>query len=144
MKNNFAEILYDLKNYVEAYEQYMGVVKMDPKGKYSIDCATNAIIAANKMIAEEKREGKIKSRKSRTDIEPIELSEWETKKMQALDNLEQHTQTIEMPLSTSQNPQTCSSKRTVWMKPLSASDRLSLSIQNQSKRKERQSKLQKP
>ena len=47
MKNNFAEILYDLKNYIEAYEQYMGVVKMDPKGKYSIDCATNAIIAAN-------------------------------------------------------------------------------------------------
>ena len=86
MKNNFAEILYDLKNFAEAYEQYMGVVKMDPKGNLSIACASSAILSANEMIEQEKREGKIKSRKSNTDIEPIELSEWETKKMQALDN----------------------------------------------------------
>jgi tetratricopeptide (TPR) repeat protein len=49
----FAELLYKLKRYDEAFEQYMAVVKMDPKGARSQFCAESAIFAADEMIKAE-------------------------------------------------------------------------------------------
>ncbi|MBM76631.1 MAG: hypothetical protein CMK59_14590 [Proteobacteria bacterium] len=86
MRNNFAEILYDLKKYDEAYVQYMAVVAADPQGQHSLNGADSAIICAYKMKEKEAKEGKIQKRKSDTDIEPLELSEWETKLLESLDN----------------------------------------------------------
>lgn len=46
----FGELLYKIKKYDEAYEQYMAVVKLDPKGQHSKFCAESAIFAADEMV----------------------------------------------------------------------------------------------
>ncbi len=50
---SFAELLYKIKKYEEAYEQYMAVVDLDPKGKHSEFCAESAIFAADEMVKKE-------------------------------------------------------------------------------------------
>jgi cellulose synthase operon protein C len=86
MRYSFAEILWELKNYAESYDQYMGVVQIDAKGKHSKDCADSAIFSAIEMVKREKKEGKIQVRKGKTDIEPIDLSVWEVKLLAAMDS----------------------------------------------------------
>ncbi len=49
----FGELLYKIKRFDEAYEQYMAVVKMDPKGQHSRFCAESAIFAADEMVKKE-------------------------------------------------------------------------------------------
>lgn len=86
MRFSFGEILWELKNYPEAYEQYLAVVKLDPKGKHSQQCAEDAIFAAIELVKVEEKEGKVQKRKGKTDIEPKELSEWENNLLTAMDS----------------------------------------------------------
>ena len=97
MRYAFAELIYNLaekgkfpeedkrKYFSEAYESYMKVVQLDNKGKHSEFCAEASIFAADEMIAFDKKDGFVKERKSNTDIEPIEMSPWEQKKLASLD-----------------------------------------------------------
>ncbi|MDP6932025.1 MAG: tetratricopeptide repeat protein, partial [Myxococcota bacterium] len=85
MRYAFGELLYKLKKYDESYDQYMQVVKIDPKGKRSQFCANSAIHAAAKMIKVEQKSGKILSASVDNKTEPIPLSEWETKRITAID-----------------------------------------------------------
>lgn len=74
----FGELLYKVKRFDEAYEQYMTVVKIDPKGQYSIFCAKSAIFAADEMI--KKEGGNLTGAASGTPIahaEPQPLTQWE-------------------------------------------------------------------
>lgn len=97
MRYAFSELIYNLADkgrfpeeqkriyFSEAYENYMKVVAVDEKGKYSEFCAEASIFAADDMIKYDKKDGLIKERKSKTDIAPIEMSTWEQKKLTALD-----------------------------------------------------------
>ena len=69
----------------EAYDAYMKTVATDNKGKYSEFCAEAAIFAADELIKYDKKKGLVKQRKGKTDIDPIEMSPWETKKLESLD-----------------------------------------------------------
>ncbi len=97
MRYAFSELIYYLaekgrfdaetteKYFAESYDNYMQVVAVDTKGKYSEFCAEAAIFASAEMIKIEKKKGLIKERKNKTDIDKIELSDWENKKLKALD-----------------------------------------------------------
>jgi tetratricopeptide (TPR) repeat protein len=85
MRYEFGELLYKLKRYDESYEQYMAVVKIDAKGKESLFCARSAVYAASEMIKGEKAAGKIVSGNKKNKAEQLPLSEWETKRLTALD-----------------------------------------------------------
>ena len=79
----FGELLYKLKKYDQAYEQYMKVVATDPKGKHSRFCAESAIFAADEMIKTEKKAGRIP--KPATKTQRMELVDWEMKLLTACD-----------------------------------------------------------
>jgi len=83
----FGELLYKLKKYDQAYDQYMKVVQTDPKGKHSRFCAESAIFAADKMIAVEKKAGRIP--KARTKTERLEMVQWEQNLLKACDQWSQ-------------------------------------------------------
>ena len=81
---DFGELLYLRKRYEEAYREYMKVVEMDPKGQHSRFCAESAIFASEEMV---KKEGggaiKPKGIKVPKDQEPIALTEWEQRLVDA-------------------------------------------------------------
>ena len=79
----YGELLYKLKKYDQAYEQYMKVVAIDPKGKRSKFCAESAIFAADKMIEVEKKAGRIP--KPATKTQRMDLVDWEAKLLSACD-----------------------------------------------------------
>ena len=81
MRYAFGELLYKIKKYDEAYEQYMKVVEIDPKGSHSKFCAESAIHAADQMV---KRTGGTPTA-SGNKTEPVPLSEWEEKLVKACD-----------------------------------------------------------
>jgi len=85
MRYAFGELLYKIKRFDEAYAQYMKVVSLDIKGKHSEFCAESAIFAAEEMVKKEKKEGKIQvaGKDNKTDV--IEMSDWEKKELEALD-----------------------------------------------------------
>lgn len=85
MRYAFGELLYTLKNYEEAYEQYMAVVALDPKGKRSEFCAKSAVFAAGEMVKAEEKEGKVEKASKDNKTEPVPLSDWEKNKLAALD-----------------------------------------------------------
>jgi TolA-binding protein len=80
VKYAFGELLYKLKNYAEAYDLYMAVVKLDPNGKHSRFCAESAIFAAEEMI---KADGGSDVNRSTTkvskDVQPQDLTPNEQK-----------------------------------------------------------------
>jgi tetratricopeptide (TPR) repeat protein len=49
----YAELLYKQKDFAGAFEQYMAVVDMNPKGEHSRFCAESAIFAAEEQIKAE-------------------------------------------------------------------------------------------
>ncbi len=84
MRYAYGELLYKLKKFDTAYEQYMAVVALDPKGKHSEFCAESAIFAAEEMVKEEKKAGN----GAKTDgkkTEAVELTPWEGNLLQACD-----------------------------------------------------------
>jgi len=76
----YGELLYKLKDYAGAFDQYMMVVDIDPKGKYSKFCAESAVFAAEEQV---KLEGGAKvdmdtsNVKVTKDTPPQELTAWE-------------------------------------------------------------------
>ena len=76
----FAELLYKLRKYDEAFAEYNHVVEIDPAGKRSLFCAHSAIFAAEEMMKREARSGG-----SPDSLEPLELSEWEARYLTALE-----------------------------------------------------------
>jgi tetratricopeptide (TPR) repeat protein len=80
MRHDYGELLYKLKKFDLAYDQYMKVVAMDPKGKHSMFCAESAIFAADEFVKKEK-----KGSGPGAGTEPVALSDWETKLLAALD-----------------------------------------------------------
>jgi len=84
MRYAYGELLYKTKQYDTAYDQYMQVVKMDPKGARSEFCAESAIFAAEEMIKTEDKAGKIKKADGK-DTSVIPMSDWENKLLAACD-----------------------------------------------------------
>ncbi len=86
MRYSFGELLYEMKDYKGAFEQYMAVVQMDPKGQYSKYCAESAIFAAEEQV---KLEGGINASNVRVNAaqsankDPIPLTEWEQRLVDA-------------------------------------------------------------
>ncbi len=74
----YGELLYKLKDYAGAFDQYMMVVDIDPKGKHSRFCAESAVFAAEEQV---KLEGGSKvsmgAVKVTKDTPPQELTAWE-------------------------------------------------------------------
>jgi tetratricopeptide (TPR) repeat protein len=74
----FGELLYKLKKYDGAYEQYMAVVKLDPKGKHSRFCAESSIFAAEEMVKKDgtaemnRASGKVDKNVQPQDLTPNE------------------------------------------------------------------------
>ena len=77
---DFAELLYKLELFEEAYGEYMAVVTADTKGQHSRFCAESAIFAAEEMV---KKEGggqiTTSSVKVTKDVQPQDLTEWENR-----------------------------------------------------------------
>lgn len=86
MRYSFGELLYEIKDYAAAFEQYMAVVKMDPKGQYSKYCAESAIFAAEEQV---KIEGGINASNVRVNVsesankDPVPLTDWEQRLVDA-------------------------------------------------------------
>jgi tetratricopeptide (TPR) repeat protein len=80
MRYAYGELLYDLKMYAKAYDQYMKVVAMDRNGKHTKFCAEAAIFASEQMT---KQEGAGSKPASKTEEAP--LTDWETKLIAACD-----------------------------------------------------------
>ena len=49
----YGELLYDLKDFAGAYDQYMAVVALDPRGKHSKFVAESAVYAAEELMSGE-------------------------------------------------------------------------------------------
>ena len=85
MRYAFGELLYKIKKYDEAFNQYMEVVKLDPKGKHSEFCAESAIFAAEEMVKKEEKAGEVPKASKENKTEPVAMSPWEEKELTALD-----------------------------------------------------------
>lgn len=74
----YGELLYKVKRFDEAFDQYMKVVEIDPKGKHSRFCAESAIYSASEMV---KKAGGVKPVKmavgEKKEAQP--LTDWETR-----------------------------------------------------------------
>jgi len=76
----YGELLYELKDFGGAYEQYMAVVDMNPQGQHSRFCAESAVFAAEEQVKKEGSQAIKKGTRTRAiskDVEPEPLSEWE-------------------------------------------------------------------
>jgi tetratricopeptide (TPR) repeat protein len=86
VRYSYSELLYTIKKYDSAYDQYMKVVSIDKKGQHSRFCAESAIFAAEEMM---KREAKNGGGGAGPDpgkkTDPLPLSDWEQKQLKALD-----------------------------------------------------------
>mgnify|MGYP002629586304 CR=1 FL=1 len=95
MRYWYAEVLYKLKKYDLATDQYELTVAADPKGKHLKEAAINTIFSIEKYIGKQKsiwdRETKkeVALRKKETDPKkkyaPVEMREWETRLVKACD-----------------------------------------------------------
>ncbi len=81
MRYEFGELLYKIKKYEDAYDQYMQVVAVDKNGKHSKFCAESAIYAADELV---KRDGGAQRAPGKS-TEAVDLSENEQKLLVALD-----------------------------------------------------------
>jgi tetratricopeptide (TPR) repeat protein len=81
----FGELLYKIKKYDEAYDQYMRVVKINPNGTHSKFCAESSIFAAEEMIKAEGGGNAIKSNSPDPTAlkNPQPLTAWEQKLVDA-------------------------------------------------------------
>jgi len=84
MRYAYGELLYKLKKFDKAYDQYMKVVSMDPKGQHSKFCAESAIFAADEFVKKDSKAGGATGGPG-ASTDPIELTDWEKKLVAALD-----------------------------------------------------------
>lgn len=89
MRYAYGELLYKTKKYEQAYDQYMKVVAMDPKGQHSEFCAESAIFAAEEVIKVEKKDGKVQSADGKSTAE-LPMTDWENKLLAACDQYTQY------------------------------------------------------
>lgn len=82
---SLGELLYKVKKFDAAYEEYMATVKLDPKGQHSRFCAESAIFAADEMVKKEKAAGTTGGPDPGKKTDEMPLSEWEQKSLAALD-----------------------------------------------------------
>ncbi|MCO4746546.1 MAG: tetratricopeptide repeat protein [Proteobacteria bacterium] len=82
VRYSYAELLYKLKKYDAAFDQYMAVVKMDPQGKHSKFCAESAIFSADEMVKKEGGNQSITA-KAGEARDPIPLTDWEQRMVDA-------------------------------------------------------------
>jgi tetratricopeptide (TPR) repeat protein len=75
----YGELLYHLKDYKGAFEQYMKVVDTNPTGKYSKFCAESAVFAAEEQVKLEggANAGTKVTVTAKDKREPQSLTEWE-------------------------------------------------------------------
>jgi len=85
VRHDYAELLYTVKDYGAAYEQYMEVVKLQPKGKHSRFCARSAIFAAEEVIKKQSKEAGGGSPDPGKGNAAVELNDWEKKQLAAMD-----------------------------------------------------------
>lgn len=78
----FAELLYKIQRYDEAYKQYVAVVELDPNGQHSKFCAESAIFAADEMV---KKEQAANPSRPAAGVEPQPLTDWEKKLVESCD-----------------------------------------------------------
>lgn len=72
----FGELLYKQKKFDEAFDQYLRVVSIDPKGQHSRFCAESAIYSAAEMVRKEGG-GKLPQIDPKVNKEPQPLTDWE-------------------------------------------------------------------
>lgn len=85
VRYSYAELLYTVKKHPEAYDQYMKVVSIDPKGQHSRFCAESAIFAAKEVLKKESKASGGGGPDPGKKTEAMPLSEWEQKQLAALD-----------------------------------------------------------
>jgi tetratricopeptide (TPR) repeat protein len=85
----FSELLYKVKKFDEAYDQYMKVVSIDKNGAHSQFCAESAIFAADEMLKKEKAAGASGGPDPGKKTDAVPLSDWEQKSLAALDQFAQ-------------------------------------------------------
>ncbi len=74
----YGELLYKLKDYAGAFDQYMAVVDIDPKGKHSRFCAESAVFAAEEQVKlEGGKQVTMGAVKVTKDTPPQDLTAWE-------------------------------------------------------------------
>ncbi len=81
----YGELLYKTKDFQGAFEQYMAVVDMDPKGKHSQFCAESAIFSAEEQVKLEgggAADGRVTA-KANEAKEAQPLTEWEQRLVDA-------------------------------------------------------------
>ncbi|MCB9678897.1 MAG: tetratricopeptide repeat protein [Alphaproteobacteria bacterium] len=79
----YGELLYKLKDYAGAFDQYMLVVQTDPKGKHSKFCAESAIFAAEEQVKLEGGGKLPQADPSAGKRDPIPLTAWEQRLVDA-------------------------------------------------------------
>jgi tetratricopeptide (TPR) repeat protein len=80
MRYGQAELLYAVKKYDRAYDAYMEVVRLDPKGEHARFCAESAIFAAEALV-----EQAATPSGPAAATAPVPLGPWESKELAALD-----------------------------------------------------------
>jgi tetratricopeptide (TPR) repeat protein len=85
VRYSYSELLYTIKKFDAAYDQYMKVVSIDPKGQHSRFCAESAIFAAEEVLKKEAKSSGGPGPDPGKKTEEMPLSEWETKELAALD-----------------------------------------------------------
>jgi len=96
----YAEVLYKLKKYDVATGEYEKVVKMDSKGKFLKDAASNTVFAIEKFIKKKeaswKRADAKQRKKQLSEKDPLKkyaeipLREWEQRLIDACDSYAKH------------------------------------------------------
>ncbi|MDP2311195.1 MAG: tetratricopeptide repeat protein [Pseudomonadota bacterium] len=85
VRYSYSELLYTIKKFDSAYDQYMKVVSIDTKGQHSRFCAESAIFAAEEMIKREAKNSGAGGPDPGKKTDAIPLSDWEQKQLKALD-----------------------------------------------------------
>ncbi|GDX81614.1 hypothetical protein LBMAG42_34250 [Deltaproteobacteria bacterium] len=80
MRYAWAELLYGLKRFDAAYDQYMAVVSLEENGAHTSFCAESAVFAADELLKRERKAGT-----APTGVGPKPLTSAEGKLLAALD-----------------------------------------------------------
>ena len=85
IRYQYAELLYTVKKFDKAYDEYMKVVKIDGKGQHSRFCARAAIFASDEMVKSEAKAASGGGPDPGKSTARLDLSAWEQKYLDAMD-----------------------------------------------------------
>lgn len=89
MRYAYGELLYTIKKFEPAYDQYMKVVSIDKNGQHSKFCAESAIFAADELVKKDGKSSAGNSADPGKKTEAQELTPNEKKLLAALDQWQQ-------------------------------------------------------